>query len=334
MMAIDIGSFSASGNRYCGLNQDHVVVQEMYHADELSGQRNKQCYVAAVLDGHGLLGEKAAQQAGKALVRDLCSSAVRGRALSSVLAGDWDGVMQEAFLKGHQAALAIYENPPKTVMYPKGGQQVSYTLQLANGASCYRSVTGTCERMLECGCTCTVAVIQGDCVCIANVGDSTAVLGSDRPCNSSYSAAVLTTLHHGLNAAEAQRIAAANGPSGAHILPHDGYLSVRAGPWAGYELSVTRALGHKHLAQFGVTCVPDVRMLTLTQEDCCLVLASDGVWDHFSPHAAVEHVMDSLAAGRGARGAAHALVEDAVRFAAEDGDGDVDNTSAIVIALG
>lgn len=50
-----------------------------------------------------------------------------------------------------------------------------------------------------------------------------------------------------------------------------GYLSIRSGMWAGYELSVTRALGHKHLAQYGVLCEPTVRTLTLQPNDVCLV---------------------------------------------------------------
>eukprot|EP00882_Tetradesmus_deserticola_P033773 GHRQ01038606.1.p1 GENE.GHRQ01038606.1~~GHRQ01038606.1.p1 ORF type:complete len:247 (+),score=27.54 GHRQ01038606.1:168-908(+) len=50
-----------------------------------------------------------------------------------------------------------------------------------------------------------------------------------------------------------------------------GYLSVFAGMWAGLELSVTRALGHKHLEAHGVLCEPAVRSLSLQSEDTCLV---------------------------------------------------------------
>jgi hypothetical protein len=50
-----------------------------------------------------------------------------------------------------------------------------------------------------------------------------------------------------------------------------GYLSIRAGMWAGYELSVTRALGHKHLSAYGVLCEPTVNTLTLQSDDTCLV---------------------------------------------------------------
>lgn len=50
-----------------------------------------------------------------------------------------------------------------------------------------------------------------------------------------------------------------------------GYLSCRAGMWAGYELSVTRALGHKHLGAYGVLCEPTVTTVTLQPDDACLV---------------------------------------------------------------
>lgn len=55
-----------------------------------------------------------------------------------------------------------------------------------------------------------------------------------------------------------------------------GYLSIRAGMWAGYELSVTRALGHKHLAAYGVLCEPTVQTLQLQPEDACLVSEREG----------------------------------------------------------
>lgn len=50
-----------------------------------------------------------------------------------------------------------------------------------------------------------------------------------------------------------------------------GYLSIFAGMWAGYELSVTRALGHKNLEAYGVLCEPSVYSVQLQPEDTCLV---------------------------------------------------------------
>ncbi len=47
----------------------------------------------------------------------------------------------------------------------------------------------------------------------------------------------------------------------------------------GYQLSMTRALGHSMLSDFGVIWAPSVRLHRLAPGDCCLILASDGVWD-------------------------------------------------------
>lgn len=46
--------------------------------------------------------------------------------------------------------------------------------------------------------------------------------------------------------------------------------------WAGHELSVTRALGHKHLEAAGVSCEPSVAACDLTPADACLVSARHG----------------------------------------------------------
>lgn len=58
----------------------------------------------------------------------------------------------------------------------------------------------------------------------------------------------------------------------------DGYMQVLTGPWQGYELAVTRALGHKHMAGFGVLTEPHVVCLEAGPEDCCLVGRAWGAW--------------------------------------------------------
>ncbi len=42
---------------------------------------------------------------------------------------------------------------------------------------------------------------------------------------------------------------------------------------------MTRALGHSMLSDFGVIWTPSVRLHRLAPGDCCLIVASDGVWD-------------------------------------------------------
>ncbi len=49
------------------------------------------------------------------------------------------------------------------------------------------------------------------------------------------------------------------------------------GPYAGYELAVTRALGHKNMEPLGVLDDPHVVMLDMDPaEHCCLVRAGKG----------------------------------------------------------
>ncbi len=118
------------------------------------------------------------------------------------------------------------------------------------------------------------------------------------------------------------------------ILQADGYLSIFTGPWAGYELSVTRALGHKHLERFGVLCEPAVARCSLRPEDCCLIVATDGLWDVMDPREAVNRVMDVVSEGRSAREAARELVEHAVALAEGSPEADADNTTVLVAVLG
>lgn len=97
----------------------------------------------------------------------------------------------------------------------------------------YKNGSGP-ERLLEFGSTCTCAVVQGRSVWMANVGDSTAVLGTDNggalhdadmsgklhcrhmglhelrcltvPAGASYTSKTLTVRHNGHNAEEAKRM--------------------------------------------------------------------------------------------------------------------------------
>lgn len=93
---------------------------------------------------------------------------------------------QAAFKKANAAANGIYESPPRIVTYPasSGSKKLAtYTLyDHSNDLKVYRSQAN--EKMLECGCTCTAAVIQGTCLCLADVGDSqVCVLPQVRGCH-------------------------------------------------------------------------------------------------------------------------------------------------------
>ncbi|GIL86703.1 hypothetical protein Vretifemale_14948 [Volvox reticuliferus] len=330
-MPLDIGCASAPGNRYGDTNQDYCVVQDLYAPGEIpSGHR--QMYIAVVCDGHGVLGDKAACYAGKTLVRHLYTSCLRNRLLRD-MRGEAEKLMVSAFQKGHTAALSLYDDPPKTINM--GGHRrrpTTYTLASSDGICVYRNGSGP-ERLLEFGCTCTCAIVQGNAIVLANVGDSAAVLGSDT--GTSYVSRTLTLRHNGHHEEEAKRIKAAS-PGVVTVkdgVTGDGYLQVLSGPWRGYELAVTRALGHKHMAQYGVLVEPHVVSLQTKPEDCCLILASDGVWDVMDGQEVVNRVMEAVGEGKTAAQAAKMLVQDAVDLGTNSPSGDADNTSAIVIML-
>ncbi|GBF97075.1 phosphatase 2C-like [Raphidocelis subcapitata] len=249
-------------------------------------------------------------------------------------------LVDAAFRAAHASALALYDDPPRTCSYPdaRTGAAAVYCLkpEAQGGLHVYTAPAGARTaagfRPLECGATCTVALLQGRRLVVGNVGDSSAVLGSLDD-EGGVTARLLTRQHCGLHPEEAARIEA--GYAGrVRILPNDGYMSVSAPSlWAGYELGVTRALGHKHMESFGVLHSPSVAVVDLRPEDCCVVLASDGVWDVMEPREVVNRVMDSLSDGKGPAAAARQLVEDAIALAQGAPGGDADNTSAVVIAL-
>jgi len=118
------------------------------------------------------------------------------------------------------------------------------------------------------------------------------------------------------------------------IVPEDGYISAASGALRGYELSVTRALGHKHMSHHGVICEPSVVRRELPRSGGCVVAASDGVWDVLSAHEAVSRVLEAADDGEGADHIAQALVEEAVELAESGPGGESDNASACVVLLG
>jgi len=328
-LKLEIGHSSQAGNRYAGVNQDYVAVQEMYAAGELP-RNGQQTYIITIADGHGILGDKSASFAGKALTRHIYSGPLRNKVLSKLSSDEVVKEMKAAFKKAHNAANAIYDTPPRTVTYPSASgskKLANYTLcDGQGGAKVYRSAAN--EKMLECGCTCTAAVIQGTCLCIADVGDSQAVLGSDE--GTGFKGQVVTMRHHCLNPEELERIKTQH--SGTTRALEDGYIQVFEGPWAGYELSVTRALGHKNMEAYGVSDDPYVTMIQLDEEKHrCLVIASDGVWDVMTPDEVVRFVMDYHMEGKTAAVAAEALVNHVIQLGYATEEGEQDNTSAIVV---
>ncbi|KAK9840651.1 hypothetical protein WJX81_007029 [Elliptochloris bilobata] len=331
--ALQTGCATLPGDRYGILNQDVVALEALFSDEELRALgAQQQCLVAAVLDGHGMLGEAAASRCCAAALRSLRQSALRTSTLAQLGPKGLDALLQDAFLQGHAGALTVYRKPPLQYSYPSGSRLLDrYTLRTGGERAMYASARAG-ARLLECGTTCTLALLQGRSLAVANAGDSSAVLGWALP-GGGYEAEELTVRHCCREAGEAERFRRDHSAS-IELLLADGYISVKQGRWKGYQLSMTRALGHDLLAHHGVVPTPTVAgPRELPASAACLVLASDGVWDAMTPAEAVNFVMDAVERGATTQAAAEALAARSVEIAQEQCC-EADNTTAAVLVFG
>jgi hypothetical protein len=155
------------------------------------------------------------------------------RPLASIPESDMRSLVDAAFQAGHASALTIYDHPPRTACYPDSHSGASglYCLHTPHdeGQPMYSAApggraNGASWRPLECGATCTVALLQGRRLVVGNVGDSSAVLGTLDE-DGGVAPRLLTRQHCGLHPDEAARIA--DGYEGrVRILPHDGCVGL------------------------------------------------------------------------------------------------------------
>ncbi|KAL4422971.1 hypothetical protein ABPG75_009168 [Micractinium tetrahymenae] len=322
------GEISLPGSRYGSLNQDFVATQELHEGGYLRRHPQSQCYMTVVLDGHGMLGELAAREAGVAILHSIRDSELRHKQLEDMAKQEVEAMIRAAFLAGHLAALRVFDNAPRTYDFPKGSSmEERYVLGVhpPTGDKAYTAAHAG-SRMLEFGTTATLAIVQGTSLAIGNVGDSLAVLGREE--GEEYLADVVTERHFGWDPAERARVEAACGDS-ATVSQDDGYLIVEEGRLRGFQLGMTRALGHRLLSQYGVSSIPTVSLHKLAPEHMCLIVATDGVWEVLGSAAAVKLVCDALAEGHTPGEAARQLAAEAVHLA--DGpvraQGAADNTT-------
>eukprot|EP00753_Platysulcus_tardus_P019689 PLAT7433.1.p1 GENE.PLAT7433.1~~PLAT7433.1.p1 ORF type:complete len:288 (+),score=65.29 PLAT7433.1:32-865(+) len=158
------------------------------------------------------------------------------------------------------------------------------------------------EKGWEDGSTITALFVAGDCVTVAHLGDSRAVLVT------ADGARALTVDHKPTVEEEEARVVSAGGV-------------VLRGRVNGI-LAVSRALGDRRLKP-AVSATADVLSWKRSEGEVAVIVASDGLWDVLSNEEAAAIVRDCSDASA----AAVALVEEAKqRFTA-------DNTTAIVVYL-
>lgn len=126
----------------------------------------------------------------------------------------------------------------------------------------------------------------------------------------------------------------------AHSPPHTDPSVPQDENFSQMSLAVTRSLGDFYHQRFGVLHTPEVLVLDLREEQpadpadggCVLLLASDGVWDHWTFEAAMGMLVDPRT-GRTDRARAEAMMEETRAKGEEVFGSTADNLTSIAVVL-
>ncbi|KXG22151.1 probable protein phosphatase 2C 49 [Sorghum bicolor] len=231
----------------CGLRremEDAVSIRPDFlrgAADPSSGKH----HFYGVFDGHGCCHvARMCQDRMHALVADEYKKAGSGNSATAAAAEPaWEEVMKKVFARmdGEAATRAASRS--------------------SNGSIACRCELQKPTRCDHAGSTAVVAVVSPTSVVVANAGDSRAVLsraGVPVP---------LSVDHKPDRQDELERIQEAGG----RVIYWDGARVLGV-------LAMSRAIGDGYLKPF-VTAEPEVAVTERTDDDECLILASDGLWD-------------------------------------------------------
>ncbi|TXG63715.1 hypothetical protein EZV62_010709 [Acer yangbiense] len=173
------------------------------------------------------------------------------------------------------------------------------------------------------GSTATVVVMFNGLILVANVGDSKALLFSEKIQSSQgpqafLSAIELTKDHHPDRDDERARIEAAGGSVITWGVPRVNGI-----------LAMSRSIGDVYLKRYGVIAVPELTgWRPLAADDKYLMVASDGIFESLTANDVRDLILEW---DSHAQGSSVSLAEFIVRSAYEKGS--TDNLSAIVIPL-
>lgn len=168
------------------------------------------------------------------------------------------------------------------------------------------------------GSTAVVAMVSGSHICLANCGDSRAVLSR------SGTAYRLTRDHKPEMEDEQERIRSCGGK----VLDFNGKRVMGL-------LAMSRAFGDHCLRDVGVVADPEITIIDRTQEDEFVVLASDGLWDALSDAEVCDLAKRCFrrAKERGAEPETAARVAASVLMKAALDRGSNDNITVVVVDL-
>uniref|UniRef100_A0A0E0L3C7 protein-serine/threonine phosphatase n=1 Tax=Oryza punctata TaxID=4537 RepID=A0A0E0L3C7_ORYPU len=207
-----------------------------------------------VFDGHGCSHvARMCQDRMHELVVDAYKKAVSGKEAPAAAAPAWKDVMEKGFAR-------------------MDGEATSWAKSRTGGEPACRCELQTPARCDHVGSTAVVAVVGPNRVVVANSGDSRAVL-----CRAGVPVP-LSVDHKPDRPDELERIQAAGG----RVIYWDGARVLGV-------LAMSRAIGDGYLKPY-VTSEPEVTVTERADDDECLILASDGLWDVVTNEMACEVV--------------------------------------------
>jgi len=233
-------------------NEIRKECQDKAYIDEMFANGESQA-VVAVLDGHGPHGKKASQ--------DVCGFFMENLA--------------KANLKTTRSAKEAFSD------------------------SCFKS-----ETLLELspydtrvsGTTLTAVILREDELFVGWVGDSRAVLAV-RQSNHKLKAVDLSRDHKPDDPREKRRINRMGGEVKRFDIPDDDSDDDDDAPWRVFirgtmipGLAMSRSIGDTLATRAGAIPQPDFGTRSITDQDCFLIVASDGLWEVFTSQEAVEWV--------------------------------------------
>ncbi|XP_009122858.1 probable protein phosphatase 2C 65 isoform X2 [Brassica rapa] len=253
-----------------GINQDAMTVWENFGEEE-------DMIFCGVFDGHGPMGHKISRH-----VCDSLPSRVHSRIKASNISSQ--SRQEEGLFRELEEVLVTFF------------KRIDSELGLDSPYDSFCS-----------GTTAVTVLKQGDCLVIANLGDSRAVLGT-RGGKSSLKAVQLTVDLKPCVQREAERIVSCKGRVFAMEEEPDVHRV-----WMPDDdcpgLAMSRAFGDFCLKDYGLLCIPEVFCRKVSRDDEFVVLATDGIWDVLSN----EEVVKIVGACKDRSIAAETLVQRAAR---------------------
>jgi len=138
------------------------------------------------------------------------------------------------------------------------------------------------------GTTAVACLVRGNHIWLANSGDSRAIMCRQKPKSNKLVAHDLTVDQKPDTPAEMKRILSLGGhvtPAGANGSPARVWHNLRG-------LAMARSIGDHAAATVGVIAEPEVTEYDIMDDDVCLIIASDGVWELLTSQQVVDVVAD------------------------------------------